>query len=132
MNTEQKIAFRSLISDVLMHMTEKGRSPGEILEVQNQLETAVIKLINNNLQVMLPGTVYLMGPADKTEFRLNIAGTLLEISKPDCTAPKVMELIKAQEKWIEDVIERSLRHAVGKPKVSITNRTTGRTKDLPE
>jgi hypothetical protein len=131
MNTEQKIAFRQLISDVLMHMMEKGRSPGEILEVQEKLDTAVIQLINDNLRTLMPGVIYLMGPADKTEFRLGISGTLLEISKLDCTPTKIMDLIKAQETWIEDKIEATLRHHVGKPKMIIHNKTTGRKTDLP-
>jgi hypothetical protein len=131
MNTEQKIAFRSLISDVLMHMMEKGRSPGEILEVQQKLDDSVVKLINNNLQAMMPGPVYLMGPADKTEWRVLIAGTLYSIGQPECNPSRVMEMIKGLEKWIEDVIERTLRHYVGKPKMTIHNRTTGRKTDLP-
>jgi hypothetical protein len=126
MNVEQKIAFRQLVSDVLMYMLENERSPSEILQVQQKLDEAVVKLINNNLQEMMQGPVYIMGAGDKTAWRVLIATVLATISKPDCSPGVVIDMIKDLEKWVEDIIERTLREFAGKPKVTIT-----RGKDLP-
>jgi hypothetical protein len=128
MNVEQKIAFRQLVSDVLMYMLDSARTDSEILEVQEKLDTAVTKLINANLQQLLPGQapVYIMGAGDKTTWRVLIAGVLLTIGKPECSLGVVIDMIKDLEKWVEDTIERTLREYAGKPKVSIT-----RLRDLP-
>jgi hypothetical protein len=128
MNVEQKIAFRQLVSDVLMHMMESSRTAAEILEIQDKLDAAVQKLINSNLQQLMPGQapVYIMGAGDKTSWRMLIAGVLLTISKPECSPGVVIDMIKDLEKWVEDTIERTLREYAGKPKVSIT-----RLRDLP-
>jgi hypothetical protein len=120
MNTETKIAFRQLLSDVLMFMMETGRDRHEILSMLDKLETAVEKLINTELSVMLPGCFYLMDAKIKTEFRLGIAGTLDAISKPGVTPEKVMELIRSQEGWANEQIELALKKFAGKPKMYAT------------
>jgi hypothetical protein len=127
MNTEQRIAFRKLLSDCLMYMSEKGRDRNEILTVMQKLKDAVQNIIDTELhEVYTNAPTYRMNPEDEIRFRQMIALTLDRISKPGTTPLQVLEMINGVEDWIKIKSEKAARAAIEKPRLRVE-----RKKDLP-
>lgn len=124
MNTETKIAFRAVVSEVLLYMVEPGRDRNEILTVLDKLEKIVTDLIYIEMMASMPGVdQYKMKPADQVVFRAQIAAILEVMSRPDTTPEKLLQMVKDLEKWIEDLAEQHLQifsASLGKPKLKIT------------
>jgi hypothetical protein len=127
MNTEQRIAFRKLLSDCLMYMSEKGRDQNEILTVLARLESSVTNIINTELHnVYTNAKPFTMSAEQQVRFRQMIALTLDKISQPGTTPLKVLEMINGVEDWIKIHSEKAARAAIDKPRLRVD-----RKKDLP-
>jgi hypothetical protein len=123
MNTETKIAFRAVISEVLLYMVEPGRDQNEILTVLDKLEKVTSDLIHLEMLASMPdATEYKMKVADRIVFRGQIAAILEVMSRHTSTPETLLLLVKDMEKWIEGLAEEQLRifaHSFGKPKMKI-------------
>lgn len=127
MNTEQRIAFRKLLSDCLMYMSEKGRDKNEILTVLDRLEKNVDSIIDLELHnVYANAPTFAMSNEQKARFRQMIALTLEKISRPGTTPVQVLEMINGVEDWIKIASERAARASIDKPRLRVD-----RKKDLP-
>ena len=120
MNIEQKIAFRRLLSDCLMYMSEKGRDQNEILTALDKLEDSVEMIIDTDLHVMLSiAPRFIMQNAEKRQFRQLIALTLESISRPGMKPEKILEIIDGIQEWVEVGTDKALKAAIGKPKMQV-------------
>lgn len=125
MTVEQKIAYRQLVSDILLYMSEKGRSESEILEVQAKLEKAIENLISGIVAIIVPGAQkFYISIKQKIEFRKAVAQTLIRIGKASCRPEQVLELIDNLELWAENRLEEYTRLSMGRAKMKITRLPT--------
>jgi hypothetical protein len=120
MNVEQKLAFRQLLSDILMYMSEAGRTKSEILTVQDRLEKDIEKMIDADLQRGYSfAQHYKMPDVTRIKWRTKIAGVLYMIAQPECTPAKIITQIHDLEAFAEGMLDAALRAAIGKPKMFI-------------
>lgn len=123
MTTEQKIAYRQVISEVLMYMAEHGQDRHEVLTVLDRLETDTGKLIHATIQSAFDAPLrekQELTNQEKQEFRMQIATALELISRQGTTPQQVMEQIHGIETLVDRFTENHMRIYVGKPKFKIT------------
>jgi hypothetical protein len=119
MNIEQKIAFRKLLSDVLMHMSEPVRTKDELLTVLEKLEKSIAQIVDVTAKNMLSiADTYRMEGEDQIKFRTQIAFTLQAIAS-EKLPEKILELINNLETWVDNTTEIWVRKCIGKPKMNI-------------
>jgi hypothetical protein len=120
MTVEQKLAYRAMISEVMLYMAASVRSESEVLEVLHKMEKTLQVFISGVVQRMVPGAgPYLLSGKEKTSFRQALAVALDRIGKPGCTPQTVLEMIDNLENWADNRIEEGARFATGKPQMRI-------------
>lgn len=120
MNTDQKLAYRQMISDVMQYMVTPGRSESEILEVLIKCEATIQKFISGVVRIMVPGSEEIkLSDTDKINFRQIFSVALFRIGRKDCTPEKLLEAIDSLEIWCDNMLEEYARVAIGKPKMQI-------------